>query len=57
VVVLQVPGDGVRPVIEAFAGQLGAQPDDQVDRGLRQPAGLVCGRRERGANAASPSTW
>jgi len=34
VVVVQVPGDGRRPVVEAVAGQFGAQPDDQVDRGL-----------------------
>lgn len=39
--------DGVRPVVEAFAGQVVAQLEDQIDCGLRQP-GLVCGRRDRG---------
>ena len=34
VVVLQVPGDGVRAGVEAFAGELGAQGDDEVDGGL-----------------------
>jgi hypothetical protein len=32
VVVLQVPGDGVWAVVEAFAGEFGAQADDEVDR-------------------------
>jgi hypothetical protein len=32
VVVLQVPGDGVWAVVEAFAGQFLAQFDDQIDR-------------------------
>jgi hypothetical protein len=39
VVVGQVPGDGLRPLVEAFAGQFVAQTDDQIDRGLRQPGG------------------
>ena len=34
VVVLQVPGDGVGAGVEAFAGELGAQGDDEVDGGL-----------------------
>jgi hypothetical protein len=38
--VVQVPGDGMRPVIEAFAGEFRAQFDDQIDRGLRQPGWL-----------------
>ena len=33
----QVPGDGMRAVIEPFARQVVAQCDDQVDCGLRQP--------------------
>jgi hypothetical protein len=33
VVLLQVPGDGVRVGVEAFAGALGAQGDDGVDGG------------------------
>ena len=54
----QVPGDGVWPVVEAFAGQLVAQFDDQIDRqGLADKrVGLGCGRLERGSNAASPSS-
>jgi hypothetical protein len=40
VVVAQVPGDRVRPIVEAFASERLAEPDDQVDRGLRQPG--VC---------------
>jgi hypothetical protein len=35
----QVPGDGVRTVVEAFAGQIAAQADDQIDGGLRQASG------------------
>ena len=31
---LKVPGDGVGSGFEAFAGQFGAQRDDQVDDGL-----------------------
>ena len=34
VVVLQVPGDGVGAGVEAFAGEFGAQRDDDVDGGL-----------------------
>ena len=34
VVMLQVPGDGVGAGIEAFAGELDAQGDDEVDGGL-----------------------
>ena len=34
VVVAQVPGDGMCAVVEAFAGKLLTQVDDQVDRGL-----------------------
>jgi hypothetical protein len=45
VVVLQVPGDGLRPGVQALPGQFLAQPDDQVGRlvadrgrgGLRPP--------------------
>jgi hypothetical protein len=46
VVVLQVPGDGVRAVIKAFAGQFLAQFDDQLDGGLGQPgrAGMGAAR-------------
>jgi hypothetical protein len=33
-VVLQLPGDGVGAGVEAFAGELGAQGDDEVDGGL-----------------------
>jgi hypothetical protein len=40
VVVLQVPGDGVRPIIEAFAREFVAQSNDPIDRGLRQPGGV-----------------
>jgi hypothetical protein len=32
---LQVPGDGVGAVIEAFAGKFLSEFDDQLDRGLR----------------------
>ena len=32
VVVLQVPGDGLRPGVQALPGQFFAQPDDQVSR-------------------------
>jgi len=35
VVMLQVPGDGVWPVVESFAAQFAAEVGDQVDRGLR----------------------
>jgi hypothetical protein len=34
-VVVQVPGDGVWSCVEAFAYQLHAEPDDQLDGGLR----------------------
>ena len=34
VVVFQVPGDGVGAGVEAFAGELGAQGDDEVGGGL-----------------------
>jgi len=52
VMVAQMPGDRRRPVVEAFAGQIGAQGDDQVGGLLGQPgragmrpagAGLECG--------------
>ncbi len=33
----QVPGDGVGPVVESFAGQIVAQANDQIDGGLGQP--------------------
>jgi hypothetical protein len=29
--VFQVPGDGVRPGVQALTGQLFAEPDDQLD--------------------------
>ena len=51
----EVPGDGVGAGVEAFAGELGAQRDDEVDGGLGSRVGLVWGRRERGSKAASPS--
>jgi hypothetical protein len=41
VVVLQVPGDGVRAVVESFARQLLLQPDDQIDCRLCQPRGAA----------------
>jgi hypothetical protein len=34
--VFQMPGDGVRPGIQSFAGKSLAQLDDQIDGGLRQ---------------------
>lgn len=52
VAVVQVPGDGLWAVVEAVAGQFGAQRHDQVDGGLCQPgragvgapgAGCECG--------------
>jgi hypothetical protein len=32
----QMPGNGVRAGIQALPGQLAAQPDDQLNRGLGQ---------------------
>ena len=55
VVVLEVPGDGVRAGVQPAVGQLLAQPDDQVDGLGRCAVGEVLGRRERGSKAASPS--
>ena len=43
-------------VVESVAGQFFPQLDDQVDGGLGSRLGLVCGRRDRGSNAASPSS-
>jgi hypothetical protein len=39
VVVGPVPADGVRAVVEAVAGELVAQVDDQVDGGLCEATG------------------
>jgi hypothetical protein len=36
-VVLQVPGDGVRAVVEPFAGEFPPEFDDQVNGRLGQP--------------------
>lgn len=55
VVVLQVPGDGVGSGVESFAGQGVAQLDDQIEAVCGSRVGLVCGRRDRGSKAASPS--
>lgn len=37
---VRMPGDGVRPIVEAFAGELVAQLDDQINGGLRQLGGV-----------------
>jgi hypothetical protein len=55
VVVGEVPGDGVRPGVQARGGELAAESGDQRDGGWWIAVGLVLGRRERGWNAASPS--
>jgi hypothetical protein len=55
VVVLQVPGDGVRPGVQALPGQLLAQPGDQPGRIRADRRREVFARRDRGSNAASPS--
>jgi len=57
VVVVQVPADGVRPGVEVLLGQFLTQPPDQLDRGWGEADGAVCGRLDRGSNAASPSAW
>jgi hypothetical protein len=55
VVVLQVPGDGVGPGVEAFAGSSvrRATMRSMVAWGSR--VGLLWGRRARSSKAASPS--
>ena len=55
VVVVQVPGDGVRAGVVAGGGQSGAQFDDELHHGGVQALGWVCGLRERGWNASVPS--
>ena len=55
VVLLQVPGDGLRPGVQPLAGQLLAQPDDQLDGAGADRGRGGLGRRDRGSNAASPS--
>ena len=55
VVVLQVPGDGVRPGVQALPGQVLAQPTISSTASALIAAGEVFGRRDRGSNAASPS--
>ena len=41
--VFEVPGDGVGAGVEAFAGELGAQGDDEVDGGLGWSGGAGVG--------------
>jgi hypothetical protein len=36
---LQVPGDGMRAIIESFAAELFAQLDDQINRALSKSPG------------------
>jgi hypothetical protein len=40
VMVFQMPGNGVGAVVKPFAGELVAELDDQIDRGLRQTGGI-----------------
>jgi hypothetical protein len=54
---LQVEGDGRRASLVPVPVQLLAQRDDLFLQLYRDPAGLECGRRERGSKAASPSLW
>jgi hypothetical protein len=57
VVVGQVPGDGVRPGVQARGGELATQFGDQRDGGRWDGGRAGVGRRERGSNAASPLAW
>jgi hypothetical protein len=54
-VVLQMPGDRVRPSVQACPGQFLAQPDDQLPTTSGVARGEFLGRRDRGSNAVSPS--
>ncbi len=53
--VSEVPGDRVRAGVQSLLGQFLAQPDDQLDGAGVDRVRRVCGRRDRGSNAASPS--
>jgi hypothetical protein len=55
VVVLQVPGDGVRSGVQALPGKVCAQPMIRSAVSSLIADGEVLGRRDRGSNAASPS--
>jgi hypothetical protein len=56
VMLAEMPGDRVRPGVQPSSDQFVTQLHDQLG-GLAQDGSrmLVCGRRERGSNAASPS--
>lgn len=55
VVVFEVPGDRVAAGVAAFAGEGVAELEDQGDGRRGVARGLLCGRREWGSNAVSPS--
>jgi hypothetical protein len=57
VVVLQVPGDGLRAGARALSGKVLAQPMIRSAASSLIAVGEVFGRRDRGSDAASPSAW
>ena len=52
----EVPGDGVRAGVEAFADKFSRSSMISSIVVCASRVGLVCGRRDRGSNAASPSS-
>jgi hypothetical protein len=56
VVLLQVPGDGLRAGVQALPGQFLASCTIRSAASSLIAVGEVFGRRDRGSNAASPSS-